>query len=123
MHLKDLIIRFIIGGFVVSLFSLISDLFKPKDIRWIVRCRAISGAGIAGIDRAEADKGNSSNRSSLDDTGRGGAVDLCLGCKLYGAQAQAQASGALGIASITSFMDGCSRGFVVTCIELTDDCR
>jgi uncharacterized membrane protein (GlpM family) len=30
MHLKDLIIRFIVGGFVVSLFSLISDLFKPK---------------------------------------------------------------------------------------------
>ena len=28
--MKDLIIRFIIGGFVVSLFSLISDLFKPK---------------------------------------------------------------------------------------------
>jgi len=28
--LKDLVIRFIIGGFVVSLFSVISDLFKPK---------------------------------------------------------------------------------------------
>ena len=28
--MKDLIIRFIIGGFVVSLFSFISDLFKPK---------------------------------------------------------------------------------------------
>ncbi len=28
--MQDLVIRFIIGGFVVSLFSLISDLFKPK---------------------------------------------------------------------------------------------
>ena len=28
--LQDLVIRFIIGGFVVSLFSLISDIFKPK---------------------------------------------------------------------------------------------
>jgi len=28
--LKDLVIRFIIGGLVVSLFSVISDLFKPK---------------------------------------------------------------------------------------------
>ena len=28
--MKDLVIRFIIGGFVVSLFSVISDLFKPK---------------------------------------------------------------------------------------------
>ena len=26
----DLVIRFVIGGLVVSLFSLISDLFKPK---------------------------------------------------------------------------------------------
>ncbi len=26
----DLVIRFVIGGVVVSLFSLISDLFKPK---------------------------------------------------------------------------------------------
>ena len=28
--MQDLVIRFIIGGFVVSLFSLISDIFKPK---------------------------------------------------------------------------------------------
>jgi hypothetical protein len=28
--LKELVIRFVIGGFVVSAFSLISDLFKPK---------------------------------------------------------------------------------------------
>jgi len=28
--LKDLILRFIIGGSIVSLFSLLSDLFKPK---------------------------------------------------------------------------------------------
>lgn len=28
--LKDLVIRFLIGGSVVSLFSVISDLFKPK---------------------------------------------------------------------------------------------
>jgi Protein of unknown function (DUF3147) len=28
--LKEIIVRFLIGGFVVSAFSLISDLFKPK---------------------------------------------------------------------------------------------
>jgi len=28
--LKELIVRFLIGGFVVSLFSIISDLLKPK---------------------------------------------------------------------------------------------
>ena len=28
--MQDLVIRFTIGGFVVSLFSLISDIFKPK---------------------------------------------------------------------------------------------
>lgn len=28
--MKELFIRFLIGGFVVSAFSLISDLFKPK---------------------------------------------------------------------------------------------
>ena len=28
--MKDLIIRFAIGGFVVSLFAIISDLFRPK---------------------------------------------------------------------------------------------
>jgi uncharacterized membrane protein (GlpM family) len=27
---KDLLLRFVIGGLVVSLFSVISDLFKPK---------------------------------------------------------------------------------------------
>ena len=28
--MKEIILRFLIGGFVVSVFSLISDLFKPK---------------------------------------------------------------------------------------------
>lgn len=28
--MKELLIRFLIGGFVVSVFSVISDLFKPK---------------------------------------------------------------------------------------------
>jgi len=29
-YLNELMIRFVVGGFVVSAFSLISDLFKPK---------------------------------------------------------------------------------------------
>src|SRR5436305_1986256 len=110
-------------GFVPSSQA---DDGDPADVLLLMDYPVFPGCGvesrIIGVIEGEQEaEGNNSNRSSLDDTGRGGAVDLCLGCKLYGAQVQA--SGALGIASITSFVDGCSGGFVVTCIELTDDCR
>lgn len=50
--MNEIILRFLIGGFVVSLFSLISDLFKPKSFAGLFGAApsvALATLGLAAI--------------------------------------------------------------------------
>ena len=43
--MKELVLRFLIGGTLVSVFAFVGDLLRPKSFAGLFRCRAFSGTG------------------------------------------------------------------------------
>ena len=64
-----LIIRFLVGGFVVSLFAALGDVFGPKSFAGTIRSRPFDRAGNDSPDHSTTGKDLCRHRSSFDDLG------------------------------------------------------
>jgi len=72
------LVRFLVGGAVVSLFALIGDVLKPKSFAGL----SFSGAGDIGSDDCDRRHVACGYRGALNDGGSSRILPLCLVCQL-----------------------------------------
>ena len=64
-----LIIRFLVGGFVVSLFAALGDVFGPKSFAGLFGAAPSIALATIALDHSTTGKGLCRHRSSFDDLG------------------------------------------------------
>jgi hypothetical protein len=76
--MKELILRFLIGGTLVSAFALIGDLLRPKSFAGLFGAAPFSCAGESCIDDCNGRQGLCCGGGSLHDRGGGRVLPLCI---------------------------------------------
>ena len=51
--MSQILVRFLVGGAVVSVFAIIGDLLKTEELRRAIRCCAVSRACDCGADGSD----------------------------------------------------------------------
>ena len=115
--MKELFIKFVVGGTVVSFFAVLGDLLKPQELRRTSWSRAFGRSCHTFPCCSERWEGLRTNRISFHDRRR----DCLLYLRFVGESSagQAQASGACRYRFVDPHMDGCRLRALVRSLEIS----